>query len=162
VASKPKEIVRLPSLECELVGALFDFPELFTDLQQETFVELLTNAHLRFIFDKAINSSKGKGEFSAHRLLSEVEPELGESAALQWLKERLAIQQFRSAQEAMGALESGIRQLKKESIERKFRLLAGMISEARRKGDEELALALSNQQVALTRDARSVVQGLKR
>jgi DNA primase len=162
VAQTSKETVRLPSLECELVGALFDFPELFIDVQQEIFVELLTNAQLRFIFETAINSSKGKGEFSAHRLLSEVEAELGESEAFKWLKERLAVQQFPSAPEAKGALESGIRHLKKESIERKFRLLAGMISEARRKGDEELALELSNRQVALTRDARSVVQGLKR
>jgi DNA primase len=163
MAPASKESVRLPPLECELVGALLDFPELFAGISHESSSELLTNAKLRSIFEWAKNAFGEKGELNTHELLKELEPELGEeSVAYRWLKERLVVQKFDSALEAKTAVESGIRQLKKESIERKFRLLAGMISEARRKGDDELALVLSNQQVALTRDARSVVQGLKR
>jgi DNA primase len=189
MAHKASDSASFPSLECELIGAFFDFPELFGQMvltpsgpraesvgSSETnglddvadklslglLEELLTSPLLRSIFEQGFYLFKEKGALIAHELVEKLEPELEGSLAFQWLRERLVVQKFGSVLEAKSAVVSGIRQLRKENIERKFRLLAGMISEARRKGDDDLALVLSNQQVALTRDARSVVQGLKR
>jgi replicative DNA helicase len=141
-----------------LLGALLDQPELFSAEHAKHVEELLTSPELRGIFRAARALVVDGGRLDAPVLLAQVEG----NAALNWLRERLSTQPCRDKAEAEEILNRGISLLAQDRIKRELPELANRIGEARRRGDESMAITLTKQRDELALSAHRLVKGPKR
>lgn len=146
----------LPPLECELVGAILDNPDLFGTDHAESLEKLLTSTQLRAIFQSAARVVEARGVVDAAALLASD----ASGAARPWLEDRLAIQKY-DADGARHALRDGLPRLARQNIERQLPLLMERIKAARRQGDEERATTLTREHVELSRSAHRLMQVTK-
>lgn len=143
---------RLSKLECEVMGALLDAPELFQAPEINELQKLL-QPQLALLLSRAQEQFMQRGMLDANTLLSET----AEGPLRNWLADRLSIQQFDSA-EAQSALLQGISMLKKRFVEKELPKLAKRIDEARRSGNEDEARLLAEQHLQLARSAHRAMQ----
>ena len=164
-------IQNLPSMECELVGALLDHPTLFHSDVASRLRELLTSSDLRAILMKAADSIDANGALRASVLLDSFgrskahdesnaiagneggKDEAGAdgeltSAGRKWLEQRLAVAQY-NADNAESVVERGIVQLELRSIQQELPMLSRKIIEAQRHGDAGRVDELLRQREAL-------------
>ena len=140
---------KLPGLqrERELLGVLLDRPALFKSPEAAR-LEGLLGFELRAVFVAAVAAVQESGALDLTALFSA----LGSSTELAWVKERLALQTYRDRDDFEEALRNGIQLLIKERTEQE-RGLKAQILEARRSGDDELAVRLTRQREELRRSA---------
>jgi DNA primase len=150
-APRPARIPPLPSLECELIGAILDNPELFRSDEARVLEELLTSPDLRAIFQTAAGLYMERGAIDATSLLDAA----SENPARPWLDGRLAIQKYDGGV-AMSALRDGIPRLQIERIRRDAAAYEDRIRAARREGDEARATDLSRARDELNRRAHEL------
>jgi len=138
--------VKLPelALQRDLLGALLDKPELFRSDHSQHLRELLTAEDLRAIFSAAAAQIEELGALDAQRLVSEVP---GNEAAT-WLREQLSVETYPDQARAEEVLRKGIPLLHKHHVERERAELAERIQQARQRGEESLAIALTKQRDA--------------
>jgi DNA primase len=138
--------VKLPelALQRDLLGALLDKPELFRSDYSQRLRELLTAEDLRVIFSAAAAQIEELGALDAQRLVTEVP---GTEAAT-WLREQLSVETYSDHARAEEVLRKGIPLLHKHHVERERAELAERIQQARTRGDESLAIALTKQRDA--------------
>lgn len=79
--------------------------------------------------------------------------------AASWLEGRLAKQEKQDLEDARRLLSDGVRRLAQQNLEGEIRRLSGRILEARRAGDEAVAVALTQELGVLTRTAHKLKQG---
>ena len=79
---------------------------------------------------------------------------------MSWLEERLAVQKY-DEENARLVLADGLPRLERQSIQRRLEEIKRRVLEARRVGDEERALALTHEHIALSRSAHGLLQGTK-
>ena len=141
-----KDRVKLPelALQRDLLGALLDKPELFRSDHSQHLRELLTAEDLRAIFSAAAAQIEEFGVLDAQRLVTEVP---GNEAAT-WLREQLSVETYSDHARAEEVLRKGIPLLHKHHVERERAELAERIQQARQRGDESLAIALTKQRDA--------------
>jgi DNA primase len=140
---------KLPGLqrERELLGVLLDRPALFQSPEAAR-LEGLLGFELRTVFGAAASAVQESGALDLSALFSA----LGDHSELAWVKERLALQTYRDRDDFEEALRNGIQLLIKERTEQE-RGLKQQILEARRSGDDELAVRLTRQREELRRSA---------
>jgi DNA primase len=140
---------KLPGLqrERELLGVLLDRPALFKSPEAAR-LEGLLGFELLAVFGAAVAAVQESGALDLTALFSA----LGSSTELAWVKERLALQTYRDRDDFEEALRNGIQLLIKERTEQE-RGLKAQILEARRSGDDELAVRLTRQREELRRSA---------
>lgn len=119
-------------IETDVVGAFLDHPVLTSSGLAKKVQEVLTSADLRAILALATRYAPTRA-VDASAILTEV----GDSPASDWLKRRLAIQQFATKAEAESYLERALVKLMQDSARREIRRLRREVLEARRAGDEE-------------------------
>ena len=138
--------VKLPelALQRDLLGALLDKPELFRSDHSQHLSELLTAEDLRAIFSAAAAQIEEFGALDAQRLVREVPG----NEAVTWLREQLSVETYSDHARAEEVLRKGIPLLRKHRVERERAELAARIQQARQRGDESLAIALTKQRDA--------------
>jgi hypothetical protein len=104
----------------------------------------LTAEDLRAIFSAAAAQIEELGVLDAQRLVTEVP---GNEAAT-WLREQLSVETYSDHARAEEVLRKGIPLLHKHHVERERAELAERIQQARQRGDESLAIALTKQRDA--------------
>lgn len=153
--------VKLPQLQSDLLGALLDKPELFGSQHAENVKELLTAGDLQSIFSAAAAQFAEHGTLDAPRLLARLAGTGRE--ALDWLQERLSVEAYATEAQAEEVLRRGIPFLAKQNIEQhELPQLARRIQNARQRGDEQEAIALTRQRHELAMHAHQLVKGVKR
>jgi DNA primase len=142
--------VKLPelALQRDLLGALLDKPELFRSVHAQQLRELLTADDLRAIFSAAAAQIEVGGALDAPKLLSELADVQGSDAAA-WLREQLSVETYSDQARAEDVLRKGMRMLEKQRIERLRAEFATRIQQARQRGDEAMAIALTRERDAL-------------
>lgn len=145
-----KDRVKLPQLESGLLGALLDRPALLASDYAEQLCGLLTTPELVDVCRAAQAALQENGELELSALLSALE----HNPALPWVRERLACPPSLAGYEPENELRSGIPRLAKQNVERAQRALKDQIINARRVGDEALALELTKQRDELGRSAK--------
>jgi hypothetical protein len=135
-----------------------DKPELFRSQHAENVKELLTVGELQSIFSAAAAQVAERGTLDSPRLLAQ----LAGNAGLDWLHERLSVEAYSTEAEAEEVLRRGIPFLAKQNIERELPQLAQKIQNARQRGDEQEAIALTRQRHELAMHAHQLVKGVKR
>lgn len=143
-----------PGLAGELVGACLDHPELLRSDDGKNLHDLLTRADLRAILQVSARMFETRGVIDATSLL---EAERGNPAA-SWLGDRLATQKYDRAH-AEQVLRDGIPRLAHQNIVTELPRLQERILDARRRGDEGQALFLTQEFVALSRNAHKLKTG---
>jgi DNA primase len=146
----------LPTLQCELLGAILDCPELIESSEGQKLDELLTSSDIRAIFHATSRMFAERGRVDGPALLSE----LAGNAACGWLSERLAIQKY-DERGAGQALRDGLPQLARQNIERELPRLRELILQARRRGDDARADELTRHRNALYVSSNKWMQGTK-
>ena len=148
LATSPKS-GKLPALqrERELLGLLLEFPALLRRPEAAR-LEGLLGTELRRVFEAASGALQESGALDVTALFSA----LGDSAELDWVKERLAQQTILNGDKLEMGLSSGIELLIKSRAEQE-RGLKSQVLEARRRGDDELAVRLTRQIDELRRSA---------
>jgi len=153
----PARAADLPPLECELLGAILDNPELCSSDAVENFESLLTSSDLRSIFQAAAGMIEERGALDAATLLGQV----AGNPAQSWLNGRLAIQKY-DAEGAERALRDGVPRLQLQNIRRELPELVQRIKEARRAGDEDGAMSLTRRRDELRQSAHQLLSASKR
>ena len=140
---------KLPALqrERELLGVLLEYPALLRRPEAAR-LEGLLSTELRRVFEAAAGALQESGALDVTALFSA----LGDSAELDWVKERLARQTILNGEKLEMGLQSGIELLIKSRAEQQ-RGLTAEILEARRNGNDELADRLTRQREELRRSA---------
>jgi DNA primase len=148
LATSPKS-GKLPALqrERELLGVLLEYPALLRRPEAAR-LEGLLGTELRRVFEAAAGALQESGALDVTALFSA----LGDSAELDWVKERLARQTILNGDKLEMGLSSGIELLIKARAEQE-RGLKSQVLEARRRGDDELAVRLTRQLDELRRSA---------
>ena len=121
-----------------------------------SFEELSRDEEVRAIFSAA-RQLDVQGAIDVNALLAQM---AGHPAGT-WLTARLTVEKY-DERDAQDALERGIVQLAKQNIERELPMMAKQVKEARRLGDESMALRLTRQRDELFRSSQKVVQHAKR
>jgi DNA primase len=145
----------LPGLEAELIGLLLDQPGLLGRPEASSLYELLTSGDLRDIFQASVRTSEARGGIDAPTLLEALDGH----AARAWLEQRLGSQVYEDEGKAAHALENGIQKLAQQTMDRARKILAEQIVDARRRGDENTALALTAEYNALLKNAHQIKSG---
>ncbi len=153
-APKPSTF-RPPALQGDLFCAILDNPELFRSPEADRLHQLLTEPTLRAMFQAASRMVEEREAIDAPELLRSLEG----NAAASWLEGRLAKQEKQDAADALRVLRDGLPRLARLNIEGELPRLQQQILEARRAGDEPLAVALTQELVELTRTAHKLKQG---
>jgi hypothetical protein len=83
---------------------------------------------------------------------------LGDSPALPWLRERLALQTYRDNEDAEHALRMGLVHLASRQKELELATLREEITKARNRGDAERALELTKERIELERSASRLLR----
>jgi DNA primase len=152
--AQPRDHVRLPRLERELLGVLLDRPKLLSTGYARELEGLLTSPALVSVLRAAESAVQENGVLDLTALLSSA----GESEALSWLKERLSLQVYGDREDADEVLQRGIRTLAKERLEQQRLQLMREISRARRSGDEDQAMRLTKERDELGRSAHGLLR----
>lgn len=143
------ERVKLPKLQAELVGLLLDQPGLFASPEAKNLEELLTSPELQGIFRTAAELFQESTVIDASALLSRI----GSAHGAGWLRERLSVDTYQDRAESEMVLRRGVTQLAVQNIESKRRELAQQIANARRTGDDGLAIRLTRERDELALSA---------
>lgn len=144
-----------PPLQADLFCAILDNPELFLSPEAERLLQLLTEPTLRVMFQAASRMVEEREAIDAPELVRLLEG----TPAASWLEGRLAKQEKEDVEDARRLLRDGLPRLARLNIEGEIPRLSGKILEARRAGDEALALALTQELGVLTRTAHKLKQG---
>jgi DNA primase len=142
--------VKLPQLESGLLGALLDQPPLLRSDYTEQLCGLLTEPELVDVCRAAQAALQENGELELSALLSALQ----DNPLLPWVRERLARPSAVAGYDPEKELQKGLPQLSKQNVERAQRTLKEQIINARRAGDEALALELTKQRDELGRSAK--------
>lgn len=157
----------LPPLERELVSVFLDAPALLVEPEAKNLQELLTSRDLRVIFETVLRVVQTRGGVDGPALLAELsdaerrDDRDVDGAAIDWLEERLAIRKY-DDDGALRALRDGIPRLARQKIEGELPLLQRKILDARRVGEDEVALRLTQQYDALFQSCRRLMHAKKR
>jgi DNA primase len=123
-------------LEGELVGALIDQPELFASEDAENLLDVLTSPDLRAIFDAAREAAL-RGRIDAAALLAAV----GQQPLRKWLEERLSLEKY-DVPSAQRVLSDGLPRLRLAALHATLTDVKQQVLQARRRGDDDAAMAL--------------------
>jgi DNA primase len=123
-------------LEGELVGALLDQPELFASEDAENLLDVLTSPDLRAIFDAAREAAL-RGRIDAAALLAAV----GQQPLRKWLEERLSLEKY-DGPSAQRVLSDGLPRLRLAGLHATLTDVKQQVLQARRRGDDDAAVAL--------------------
>ena len=150
-----RDRVNLPNLEADLCGVLLDQPQLFFSDEAKKLEELLTSPELRGMFRTAAELFQEHGALDAPTLLSRhADLRHDEDGFGAYLRERLAVARYQDRSEAQLVLARGVVMLEKQMIEKEQQHLLRKIQEARREGNEVLAIELTRQRNALFSTAK--------
>jgi DNA primase len=123
-------------LEGEVVGALLDQPELFASEDVENLLDVLTSPDLRAIFDAAREAAL-RGRIDAAALLAAV----GQQPLRKWLEERLSLEKY-DLPSAQRVLSDGLPRLRLAGLHATLTDVKQQVLHARRRGDDDTAVAL--------------------
>ncbi|MFW6050509.1 MAG: DNA primase [Myxococcota bacterium] len=138
-----------PALECELLGAILDHPELIQSEEGKNLGELLTSPDLRAIFEITCRMVETRGAVEAQALADATSP----GAAREWLERRLVETKHDDPVQAREVLQIGIPRLTEMQVQRERRRLAEQALRARREGNDARAEELERKRDALLRQA---------
>lgn len=138
-APRPRPPLELPPVEADLVGAYLDQPLLLDVARLDSLRELFTANALIDVLDAIADVRTDDGNLDATKLLDRLG---AEADGRPWLETRLATSVF-DADGAAHFVKNALPLLRKQRIERDQAELTKRILEARRNGDEPLALELS-------------------
>ena len=154
--ARPQRPFRAPILERQLMGALLDAPELVTGPDALRLTELLTSDELQSIFQSIARMMEQRGQIDFAALRAD----FADRSVAPWLEQRLAVPEYDAAG-AEQALRDGVPLLARRWVESRLSRLGAQILEAKRAGDEDLARQLMQDRVALYRQSRAPVEGVR-
>jgi len=150
----------LPPLERALVGALLDQPSLLHSEEAGELPHVLTSPGLRAMVDLAARTVQGGRALNGSLLLEQLTTTISDPGQLavlrRWLEGRLAVQEY-DAEAAQTVLADGLPRLARRYWSRQLPRLDARIVDARRRGDDQEADALTRERDAVAARARDAV-----